>query len=157
SGLPEMYQLPVAFALNDHAREIRETSPQAVISRLVLGEEEGIRFDALYATEFKHIIFSKMANSHSIVHSKETKVQLSGSKFLKKYFKEHERIKCRVLSADHSNTSIVYDNVFFLKFYRKVDRGINPDVEVSRFFSKHRKFTHVPAFHGTVEWKHEQS
>src|SRR5690606_39678771 len=54
-------------------------------------------------------------------------------------------------------SSIVYDNVFFLKFYRKVDRGINPDVEVSRFFSKHRKFTHVPAFHGTVEWKHEQS
>ena len=157
SGLPDMYQLSIAFAANDHAHEIYETFPQAVISRLILGEEEGILFDALYATEFQQIIFSKIASSHSFVPRKGTEIQFSGSKLLKTYFKEHERIKSRVLSADHSNTSIVYDNAFFLKFYRKVDRAINPDVEVSRFFSKHRRFRHVPAFQGTIEWKHEKN
>jgi len=59
----------------------------------------------------------------------------------------------KVHTSDLYNTSITYNNTFFLKMYRKVERSIHPDLEISRFLSKEGKFTHIPAFIGSIEWK----
>jgi maltose alpha-D-glucosyltransferase/alpha-amylase len=53
--------------------------------------------------------------------------------------------------VEQSNSSILYDNRFFLKVYRKVDSGINPDSETLQFLSERRNFEHVPKFLGTLE------
>src|SRR5206468_26102 len=34
-----------------------------------------------------------------------------------------------------------------------VDRGINPDVEITKFLTEEAKFEHTPALMGTLEWK----
>jgi len=54
-------------------------------------------------------------------------------------------------NGDENNTSITYDNRFFLKMYRKVEKGINPDTEISYYLSEQTKFNHTPAVLGTVE------
>src|SRR6266446_1298733 len=36
-----------------------------------------------------------------------------------------------VLSAEQSNSSMLFDNKFFLKLYRKLEDGVNPDVEIT--------------------------
>lgn len=94
-----------------------------------------------------------MAGNHDIA-MKGSDIQFSGSKALRKYVKEHDKLKSRMLSAEQSNTSLVYDNAFFLKLYRKVDRAVNPDVEITHFLSEEAKFKNIPAFVGTVEWKY---
>ena len=43
------------------------------------------------------------------------------------------------------------DNKFFLKLYRKLEDGVNPDVELNRFLTEHTKFPNVPAFVGALE------
>src|SRR5690606_5335535 len=48
-------------------------------------------------------------------------------------------------------------NCYFLKIYRKVDRLINPDVEITHFLTEKAKFDHIPAFVGLIEWKNRQS
>ena len=45
-------------------------------------------------------------------------------------------VPCRVLGVEQSNTSIVYNNQFFLKLFRKVEEGENPDIELSRFLTE---------------------
>ena len=54
----------------------------------------------------------------------------------------------QVLSAEQSNSSMLFDNKFFLKLYRKLEDGVNPDVEVTRFLTERAKFPNVPAFLG---------
>ena len=53
-----------------------------------------------------------------------------------------------VLGLEQSNSSMLFDNKFFLKLYRKIEDGMNPDVEITRFLTEHTKFPNVPAFVG---------
>ena len=57
---------------------------------------------------------------------------------------------------DDNNTSITFDNTYFLKIYRKVDYTTNPDVEVTRYLSERMHFEYVPAFYGTIDWALER-
>ncbi len=50
----------------------------------------------------------------------------------------------QVLNAEQSNSSMLFDNRFFLKLYRKLEDGMNPDVELTRFLSENQQFAHVP-------------
>ncbi len=45
-----------------------------------------------------------------------------------------------VLGVEQSNSSMVFDNKYFLKLYRKLEDGVNPDVEVTRFLSEQAGF-----------------
>jgi maltose alpha-D-glucosyltransferase/alpha-amylase len=155
SGLPETYQLPVAFGKEAFAFKLQENCPKAILARLTVGEEEGILYDALYGLDLQQAILINMGENHRLSF-RHSEVRFYGNEYLKKYIAEHEKIKPKVLSGEQSNTSLTYDNKFFLKMFRKVDRAINPDVEISRFLSEHAKFEHVPKFIGTVEWKDAQ-
>ena len=48
---------------------------------------------------------------------------------------------------------MLFEDRFFLKLYRKLEDGVNPDVEVTRFLSERCHFAHVPAFVGAIEYR----
>ncbi len=156
SGLPETYQLPVAFGKGQLGNKIAENCPQSVICRLRIGAEDGILYDAIYGYDFQHVVFYKMAQNQSI-SLKNSEIDFYGNKNLKKHLQEHSKIQPKVLSGEQSNSSIIYDNRYFLKIYRKVDRAINPDLEIVQFLTEHAKFKNVPPFVGAVEWKYENA
>ena len=52
---------------------------------------------------------------------------------------------------------MLFENKFFLKLYRKLEDGVNPDVEVTRFLTERRAFPHVPAFAGAIEYRRDKS
>ena len=52
---------------------------------------------------------------------------------------------------------MLFDNRFFLKLYRKLEDGMNPDVELTRFLSENQQFAHVPAFVGAIEYRRQRS
>lgn len=153
SGLPDVYQLPVTFTKGHSAEKLRESCPKAAICHIKLSDEEGLLYDALFGHELQQAIFEKMAtNSH--IELKNSELEFSGHKDLKKYLKESEKIKSRVLSAEQSNTSITYDNAYFLKLYRKVDKAINPDLEITQFLTEEASFKYIPAYIGAIKWNY---
>ncbi len=154
SGLPEMYQLPVAFGKGEFASKIMENCPQAVICRLNIKEEEGILYDAIYGEEFQQGVLRKMSLNQSIA-LKNSEIEFYGSKALKKHLQTHDKVTPKMIEGEQSNSSVIYDNRFFLKFFRKVDRGVNPDLEINQFLTKQGQFNNVPAFIGAIEWKYE--
>ena len=54
--------------------------------------------------------------------------------------------------AEQSNTSIVYGDRFILKLFRKIEVGINPDLEIGAFLTA-RGFLHTPAVLGQLEYR----
>jgi maltose alpha-D-glucosyltransferase/alpha-amylase len=52
---------------------------------------------------------------------------------------------------------MLFDNKFFLKLYRKLEDGVNPDVEITRFLTEQANFPNVPAFVGAIEYRRKKS
>ena len=52
---------------------------------------------------------------------------------------------------------MLFDNKFFLKLFRKLEDGVNPDVEVTRFLTERAQFPNVPAFAGCDRISPEQN
>jgi maltose alpha-D-glucosyltransferase/alpha-amylase len=154
SGLPEIYQLPVAFGRDQFAFKVKEYCPQAVLSRLKVGVEEGVLYDAIYGLDLQDAIIHHMAENKTIAVA-SSELKFKGNDKVQKHVLAHEKIKPKVLSAEQSNTSIIYDNCFFLKLYRKVDKAINPELEISHYLTEHANFPNIPAYSGSIEWKFE--
>jgi maltose alpha-D-glucosyltransferase/alpha-amylase len=75
---------------------------------------------------------------------------------LKQYLQEHEAPRSKMHQGTQLNTSVTFDNKVFLKVYRKVDPGVNPDAEISRYLSDDAGFKNTPPFLGVLEWKMER-
>ncbi len=60
-------------------------------------------------------------------------------------------ISSKILGAEQSNTSIIFDDKYFFKLYRKLDRAINPDLEITRFLTEKAGFKNVPSYKGDIE------
>jgi maltose alpha-D-glucosyltransferase/alpha-amylase len=59
----------------------------------------------------------------------------------------------RVLQAEQSNSSLVFSDRAFVKFFRKLQVGPNPDVELVRFLTVKAGFAHVPAYLGSLSYR----
>lgn len=59
--------------------------------------------------------------------------------------------KARIISAEQSNTSIVFGNQLICKVFRRLHPGVNPDLEISGFLSTDNRFAHVPKLYGVIE------
>ena len=155
NGLPEIYQLPVAFITESDAARLKEEFPHSIICRLNIHDEKGFLYDAVFMQTLQQEFISRTARSTDIL-ADDTQIEFTGNKKLRKYWKEHSEIKSRLFAQERSYIAITYDECFFLKIYRKVDWTINPDVEVSKFLSEKADFPYIPAFTGLVEWKREK-
>ncbi len=143
-GLPETYVLPLVFSEGDAAAEVLKEFPQAVLA----GDRARVLHDAAWDTEFRRALFESIARESSGSGASRL-VAKRGAGFDPA---EAERLAgdSRVLKADQSNTAIVYGSSWLLKIYRKLERGPNPDAEVTRYLSEVRQFPNVPGFGGTI-------
>jgi maltokinase len=60
----------------------------------------------------------------------------------------------RSMGAEQSNTSIVFDDALVLKAFRRVEAGINPELEMLRFLSAHG-FAHIAELGGWYQYEGE--
>lgn len=150
SGLPEYYQLPLVFVAEEDGRKLQETNAGAVLAALTINGEQGFLCDGIYITGFQQALLQFMAARKRFMARGE--VVFQGKEELKDYVGSTPEIKSRVLRTTNLHSSVLYDNHYFLKFYRKVDRGIHPDVEITRYLSEEVAYPNTTRFVGSIEW-----
>jgi len=78
------------------------------------------------------------------------------STYFRALVKQNKRIPdSQTLVNEHNNSSILFKPYFMLKVFRKMDTGINPDLEILRHFSE-VGFTNVPKIHGSMEYYNDR-
>jgi maltose alpha-D-glucosyltransferase/alpha-amylase len=153
-GPNETYALPVKIVSGAAARAISQAAPHAVIVRFD-GPEEAILFDAVWDADFREKLFRLMLDRQRATGKNGHLVGTLSQAFIHNV--GEKALSSQVLSGEQSNSSMLFENKFFLKLYRKLEDGVNPDVEITRFLTDCAKFPNVPAFGGAIEYRRGKS
>ena len=113
------------------------------IARVDLNGEKGYLVDAVLLESFRAQIFNKI---------------VEGSKYKYKEVEYRRGRKCKdvsyenskFLNAEQSNTSIVFNGKYILKFFRRVYTDQNPDYEISKYLTNRGDFTNTPGYAGSI-------
>jgi len=138
---PETYLLPLAIT---HARRSDDARTAAFIARL---RDGGILYEPIGEPAFAAALLDTIGK-------RRRKGKLTGltTRALRELRGEGP-LDGQVLKAEQSNTAIVYDQRLFLKLFRKLEPGINTDLEVTRFLNEETSFANVPRIAGALEYE----
>jgi len=131
------YFMPLAFMSES------DLDTNIIIAPVKLNEQEGYLVDALHQEDFRQLIFERII--HSRKHIDSTISFHKGKKFLCK-----EYISSRFMGVEQSNTSIIFNEQYVLKIFRRIYISMNPDYEISRFLSERMNFSHTPVYLGSI-------
>jgi maltose alpha-D-glucosyltransferase/alpha-amylase len=153
-GPPENYLLPLGYAAQEQMQELRRAQPDAVVANLVVDDEgqqrEGVLYDASYDEGFTRSLLEAIARRR-IFKGQSAEVAALSSRGLRKVAGNDLSLPSAALKRDHSNTSIRYGDRLVLKLFRRLEEGINPDLEIGRFLTERTSFRHVPPLAGHME------
>jgi maltose alpha-D-glucosyltransferase / alpha-amylase len=62
-------------------------------------------------------------------------------------------LRPRAIKAEQSNSSIAYGDRLMLKFIRRLEEGVNPDLEMSAFLTGRANYPHTPQLLGAIEYR----
>ena len=131
------YFLPISFVSDEKfARESR-------ILPIQLKNQKGFIIDAMHLESFRKVVYQRIKNALPI---DKTPVQYHKTEGFE--FPAYKSSK--FLGAEQSNTSIIYNDNYILKFFRRIYADKNPDYEMSRFLSHRKEFKHTPTYLGSI-------
>jgi maltose alpha-D-glucosyltransferase/alpha-amylase len=148
--LPEFYFIPLTFLPSDSLMERVEYTVQSVVCRGEIQGRAGFIMDSSYDKVFRDFLFTSMGKETKVRDDEGGTLLFNSGVFAK--IDVNKEIDSKILKADQSNTAIIYNDLYFFKFYRKLEKEINPELEVVRFLSEHTSFQNSPRYAGSVEY-----
>jgi maltose alpha-D-glucosyltransferase/alpha-amylase len=150
---PEVYLVPLQVTSGSDARRLLAEAPRSVIARLVSGNEDCVLHDAMESDDFRAALLAIIRDRKRISTPGGELAGIRGAAFEEVSADDPQSLKARVHSVDQSNSSIMYGDSLFLKLYRRLEDGVNPDAELTCFLSERGKFEFVPIYCGTLEFR----
>jgi maltose alpha-D-glucosyltransferase/alpha-amylase len=153
-GNSESYLLPLSFIFKNEEKDIAREFPESVICRGSINEKDGFLYDGVYDQHVHQMLFNAIAKHRKIQSGNCSVAGKPGTAFKTIWGKNGELLPSAVFRTEQSNTSIVFGDIFFMKIFRRLESGINPDIEISRFLTEKGKYKNIPAFAGSIEIGH---
>jgi trehalose synthase-fused probable maltokinase len=130
----DLYHLPLGFRPADEGWKLS-----------VIAEPGGWTvYDAIADRELMRELVGLMRSATTLQLQQAT-VRFHGSEDLP------EPSEIRPMGGEQSNSSVVLDDELVLKLYRRIEPGVNPELEVLRFLTD-RGFEHVAALEGYASY-----
>jgi maltose alpha-D-glucosyltransferase / alpha-amylase len=152
-GDSDDYLIPMAFATGDRADALLQECPQAVIARMRVKQsgDEGLLYDALVEKGFSKALLRVISQRKRLKGSRGEMLGWTTRAFQHAGAVREGSLEPSVPRLEQSNSSVVYGDQLFLKLFRKLESGVNPDLEMGRFLTE-RSFGHVPPVAGVLEY-----
>ncbi len=154
------YMLILRVALDDGSIE-HYSMPISVIDKapskeqkigLILTLDDGTHIiEGIFDAGFRDALFETIIGGKTIEGINGVLSCSVNPKYISHFIDHGKKISSKILAAEQSNSSIIYNNSFFLKLYRKLEIGPHPEAEMAHFLSE-TGFTHVPPFIGSMKY-----
>lgn len=155
-GSHDVYQVPLAFA--EGAGEVHQGPSNAAAWIRVESDDGrplGVLYDALDGPDYCSRLLAVFESPGTLVGAGGALVPRRTSSFEALRGGSGENLKPRSVRAEQSNSSVIYGERLILKLFRRVERGLNPDLEISEYMAR-RGFANTPPLAGSLEYRGPQ-
>jgi maltose alpha-D-glucosyltransferase/alpha-amylase len=150
-GGRDRYVLPFALTSGADAVALEQQYPLAVVAR-ISGARKGLLIDGLFDDEVCTTLrsISEHAGQLSMRYGR-----LEGASFPWIPDGDHPDTPLARTAPDQSNTSVYFGKRLIMKLFRRLEPGVNPDVEIGAHLSAARTFTRAPQLVGATTYHRE--
>ncbi|MBT8277717.1 MAG: trehalose synthase [Bacteroidia bacterium] len=136
------YFLPIAFVSDENFAKDDRILP------ISIQDKKGFIIDAINLEAFRKVVFERIITAVPIDRTKVS--------YHKKDAFTDAYESSRYMGLEQSNTSVIYNEKYVLKFFRRIYADRNPDYEMSRFLSEKKEFKNTPMYLGSVQIKDQE-
>jgi maltose alpha-D-glucosyltransferase/alpha-amylase len=147
SGSGETYVLPLVCQ-----REPAESGSEAVTLQVCSSGRVLVLSDALRNGEFLLALLDAMENRVVLPGVRGEIRAACTSMFQELRSSGSGALRPRLLGGEQSNSSIIYGDRLILKVFRRLEEGVNPDLEIGLFLTEKARFRNVPPVAGWLEY-----
>jgi maltose alpha-D-glucosyltransferase/alpha-amylase len=141
------YFLPLTIRWSRYT--VIDKSPASVLAAVRRGASEGTLIDATAEPDFISVLLTKILAGETIGSDGQKIEFRPTSAFEGAPAPEIKSIS--PIDREQSNSSVIVDNQYVVKIFRKVTPGVHPEFEIGRFLADIAHFKNAPALLGTVE------
>jgi len=153
-GESEQYVMPLTVVSGEQVDQVLRDSPRAAVARIRTpsGEPDLLLIDALWDAAFADALLQTIIRRRAI-RGEAGELRGSATRALRRlHGPAGETLAPIVMRGEQSNTSIVFGERLILKVFRRLDRGVNPELEIGRVLSDRPVMAHIPATAGALEY-----
>ncbi|HEV8573278.1 MAG TPA: maltose alpha-D-glucosyltransferase [Dehalococcoidia bacterium] len=155
-GEPEAYLLTVAAARAVEADRIFREMPNSVIGYAADGDNgrpSAVLYEGMHDKRFASSLLEAIERRRRIKGSAGDVTASTTEVFRRARGNEIAALEPSPITAEQSNSSVVYGDKLILKLFRRPDQGVNPDLEVGRALTRRTPPVQVPAVAGYIEYR----
>ncbi|MFL9503291.1 maltose alpha-D-glucosyltransferase [Rhodopseudomonas palustris] len=146
-GATSRYLLPMQI---DWVRFDRERYNPRAYAAVRQGAREGTLLDVAADPSFIALLLENVRASLTVTGDNGDRLEFRpGSKLAEKPAGPFQNI--RAVETEQSNSTALVDGDYVVKLYRRLQTGINPELEMGRFLTEVAGYTNTPALLGSVE------
>ncbi len=154
-GDSETYTLPLMSVPAARESRLHQRNPRAVVARLrPRGQSTGtLLVDAMADRGFGRFLLPAIKLRASF-RSELGEISASPTRYLARdHVGALRKLDPTPVQFEQSNTSLTYGRRYLLKLYRRLEDGVNPDVEIGRFLTEKTSFRNISLVAGSIEYK----
>ncbi len=131
------YFVPIALVTDQNFPQ------EDIITKIQLNDTHGFLVDATLLESFRQQIFEKILEG--------AKTKYKGLEFRRgRGCKDTKYVSSRFLGAEQSNTSIIFNDKYILKIFRRIFTDQNPDYEINKYLTDKGVFKNTPKYSGSI-------
>lgn len=151
----DTYLVPVAFTWVEEDGSCSIEAERSALAILDIEGREGFLFDAVHDHSFQsHLLAFFQRKRHH--YDANGELLSFPSKSLKPMATKLSTTTSLTYQGDLTSTVIQYGQDLWLKLYRYLDEGLNPDVAMTQFLSEKCHLHTIPPYRGKMLWRNSR-
>ena len=146
-GKSDLYVLPLASSYAEEADRVLQERPSAAIAWIDGPDGHSLLHDATATEEFWSTLLRWWQSGGKGRSLKGLYVASVDEEA-----RAARADEVQLLSGEQSNSAAIVGKRFFVKLYRRMERGANPETELMEYLTK-AHFRFIPRLHGTLAFK----
>jgi maltose alpha-D-glucosyltransferase / alpha-amylase len=152
-GEAETYAMLLVLVEGERAERLLADAPRSVVARMERRGEAAVLAEALVDPDVCRALLDAVWRRRRLRGTEGGRLAGRPAPALREVLDGDEPPEPSIFRAEQSNTSVLFGQSLILKLFRRIERGVNPDLELGRYLVERAAFPHTPRVAGALEYQ----